>query len=252
MPPPLPPPLDPCACAPPLYFPGGIHMHLCIERGRADGCGHAWMQAVAIANVVMDEEVEGEEPEPAASPQAAAAGGSDGSRWVEAGDREKGGEEDAWSELLRGFGASKRRKTEDGDGRGGGVPRRVPSGLRGLLRRGGSGSGSGGVRKTVRWADQAGDGAAEGCGFRIGPALQLETVFLVHGLGPPPTGGGGEEGGEDGGSSGAGAASPAWGSAAARAGGSSFADSVRRERRKESDVFRSMLLGGHASLGTNR
>ncbi|GAB4823040.1 hypothetical protein N2152v2_010086 [Parachlorella kessleri] len=87
---------------------------------------------------------------------------------------------------------------------------------RGILSSGAGGSGS---TKRVRWPDQMEEDERADAGFRIGAeSRQLETVYLVEGLGPP---------------SGGTHPHPA-----------SFAAAVKAEHQVEANAFRSVMLGG--------
>ncbi|KAA6429066.1 MAG: hypothetical protein FRX49_01176 [Trebouxia sp. A1-2] len=83
---------------------------------------------------------------------------------------------------------------------------------RGVLRKGGS-LGGGGTR-SVRWADQE---PSTQTGFRIGGSQQLETIYVLEGLGPPKE---------------------------HAPGSKSFKDQIKAEHSSERQNFRDVLLGG--------
>lgn len=76
------------------------------------------------------------------------------------------------------------------------------------------GSLGGGGTRSVRWADQE---PSSQTGFRIGGSQQLETIYVLEGLGPPKE---------------------------HAPGSKSFKDQTKAEHSSERQNFRDVLLGG--------
>eukprot|EP00887_Chlorella_sp_A99_P008089 scaffold12.g8089.t1 len=202
----------------------------------ARGAGGAQGAGAEIAEVDMEGE-EDEREAPAAAGDSSGAGASagagkegaaprraSGSRWAVLEEEEEeeaalgratkrgrpgggGAPVDDWRDLLG--------RQQAGAAGGGGAAGR-PRGI--LMRPDGAGSG-----RRVRWPDLEEAAAAAAGGFRIAGGQRLETVHLLHGLGPPPGEG----------------ARPGAGPCA----GPSFGEAARAERLQEGSAFRRILLG---------
>ena len=131
---------------------------------------------------------------------------------------------DDWRELLSRQQQQQQSGLQGPDGGAGGgaaAEAEAPRKPRSILSRSWlDGSVAGGSGRRVRWPDQAEEEAAAG-GFKIGGlSQQLETVYVVQGLGPS----GGEGGGP-------------------RPTQQAFGDAAKADRRREGVGFRNILLG---------